>query len=48
MKIYQQNAYSVLNMIIHKESQWYEKNVVSYLFSPEKGPFAKVIHRSSH
>ena len=46
--MYQQNAYSVLNTIIHKESHSCKKNAVLYLFSPKIVPFVKVIHRSSH
>ena len=38
MKIYQQIAYSVLNMIIHQESHSCEKNVVLYWVSLKIGP----------
>ena len=49
VKIHQQNAYSVLNTIIHKESHSCEKMwFYIYVFSPKIGPFVKVIHRSSH
>ena len=49
MKIHQQNACSVLNMIIQKESHSCEKMwFYLYLFSPKIGLFVKVISRYSH